>query len=220
MVDLPNFLEQLLAKPPSQLFLMGDIFQILVGSVAYTHPLDVLEQIESLSRQIPVFYFEGNHDFGLQSLPQLKNTTIYPRNAQPVAFSCQDKFYHLMHGDLFLGFGYGLYIRLLSSRLALKILGFLAHIKPLYTAISTPIYAKKIKNFSQSGLDFTRFAKTRLVCCTKNSTQPLWGVIEGHFHIGCIYQKSQLYVALPSFYCTKEVVKFTDLGWNICPTLP
>ncbi|BCZ17304.1 UDP-2,3-diacylglucosamine hydrolase [Helicobacter sp. NHP19-003] len=218
MADLPDFLEQLRANPPSQLFLMGDLFQIFVGSIKHTHAPHILEQIESLSRQTPVFYFEGNHDLGLSGVAQLKNTTIYPRSAQPVIFSHKDKLYALAHGDLFLGFGYGLYIRLLANPLSLKILGLLAHIKPLYTAISTPIYAKRIRTYPQNALDFTHFAKARLERYAKQSPQPLSGVIEGHFHIGRIYQDS-MYVSLPSFYCTKEVTKLSEGSLVVCPAL-
>ncbi|CRF40521.1 UDP-2,3-diacylglucosamine diphosphatase [Helicobacter ailurogastricus] len=223
MADLPHFLEKIRARPPSQLFLMGDIFQILVGSVVQSHTPCVLEQIESLSRQIPVFYFEGNHDFGLRSLPQLKNATIYPRGTQPVAFTHKNKIYCLAHGDLFLGFGYGLYIRLLLNGLSLRSLGFLARFRPLYALVSAPIYAKQIKNFPQSDLDFTRFATARLEQYTlcKNGTPPLSGVIEGHFHIGRIHkpQESPLYVGLPSFYCTKEITELGGLDWIIHPAL-
>ncbi|WP_286349476.1 metallophosphoesterase [Helicobacter felistomachi] len=221
MHDLAHFLEQLRAHPPSQLFLMGDMFQIFVGSIKHTHTPHILEQIEHLSRQIPVFYFEGNHDLGLSGVPQLKNTTIYPRSAQPVIFSHKDQLYALAHGDLFLGFGYGLYIRLLSNPLSLKTLGLLAHIKPLYTAISAPIYAKRIRTYPQSALDFTHFAQARLERYAKQSPQTLSGVIEGHFHIGRMDKDSKgpLYVSLPSFYCTKEVTRLSNGGWIICPAL-
>nr|WP_267891648.1 metallophosphoesterase [Helicobacter heilmannii] len=218
MRDLPHFLEYLRAHPPSQLFLMGDIFQICVGTIKPTHNLEVLEQIESLSHHIPVFYFEGNHDFGLSNVPQLRHITIYKRSAQPVIFGHQNQFYALAHGDLFLGFGYGFYIRALANPLSLKTLGLLSHIKPLYRAISTPLYAKKIKTYPKSALDFIHFAKVRLEHYAKESPKLLAGVIEGHFHIGRIF-KDPLYISLPSFYCTREVTKLSVEGLVICPAM-
>ncbi|GMT38465.1 hypothetical protein NHP20013_05350 [Helicobacter bizzozeronii] len=59
---LPRLLDGLIANPPPQLFLMGDVFQILMGSVrsSYKPHALILEQLRILSQTSTIFYFEGN----------------------------------------------------------------------------------------------------------------------------------------------------------------
>ncbi len=216
----PRLLNHLLASPPSQLFLMGDIFQILVGSVksSYRPYISILEQLELLSQKSTLFYFEGNHDFGLPQLSYLKNIQIYPRKFQPIPFTCQDKLFLLAHGDLFLKWGYEIYIRLLSSQFSIKTLGFLDQIIPLYAPLTAPIYHKKIRSLIPNQEVFKDFSKQRLACYEHwrakiAPTLNLGGVIEGHFHIGRFYKSDQnlLYAALPSFYHNQEICQYMGI---------
>ncbi|TSA85977.1 metallophosphoesterase [Helicobacter mehlei] len=217
---LPCLLDGLIANPPPQFFLMGDIFQILMGSVrsSYEPHALILEQLRVLSQKSTLFYLEGNHDMGLRYWQGLaQHAQIYPRNCQPLAFSYQDKTYLLAHGDLFLGWGYELYIRLLSNRLSCKILGFLDRIRQLYPYIARPIKKKKIREWHLSPADWICFKQERLKhyhkgVCGKE------GVIEGHFHIQNAPQDS-LYCPLPAFYCTKQIATFTPKGLVIS-TIP
>ncbi len=220
LAHFPSLLNHLLINPPSQLFLMGDIFQILVGSVksSYRPYTRILEQLELLSQKSTLFYFEGNHDFGLDQLPYLKNIQIYPRKIQPIPFICQHKLFLLAHGDLFLKWGYEVYIRLLSSRFCTKTLGFLDQIIPLYAPITAPIYHKKIRSLRPNQDGFKDFSKQRLACYEHwrakiTPTLDLGGVIEGHFHIGRFYKSNQdlLYIALPSFYHNQEICQYTGI---------
>ncbi|WP_104740047.1 metallophosphoesterase [Helicobacter bizzozeronii] len=211
---LPRLLDGLIANPPPQLFLMGDVFQILMGSVrsSYKPHALILEQLRILSQTSTIFYFEGNHDIGLKYWANLTQyATIYPRKCQPLAFAYQDKTYLLAHGDLFLGWGYEFYIRLLSSALSCKILGFLDRISKLYPYIARPIKKKKIREWHLNPADWACFKQERLKHYHKGTQGKLDGVIEGHFHIQNAPQDS-LYCPLPAFYCTKQIATLTHKG--------
>lgn len=220
---LPSLLERFLEDPPRQLFLMGDVFQILMGSVKsscepHAH---ILDRLRALSKRSAIFYFEGNHDMGLDYLDsQIDGMIIYPRSVQPVAFIYQQKIYLLAHGDLFLGVGYECYIRLLSSAFSCKFLGWLDRLSKLYPCIATLINAKQIKNLQLSHADFVHFAYRRLelyqaYLARQNFKGTLGGVIEGHFHIGSFLQNVPFYCALPSFYCTHNILRLSHCAFEM-----
>ena len=50
-----------------QLFLMGDIFDLLIYEIKATHKfaLAYINILEQLADDIEIFYLEGNHDFNL-----------------------------------------------------------------------------------------------------------------------------------------------------------
>ncbi|WP_158655692.1 metallophosphoesterase [Helicobacter cynogastricus] len=212
---LPKLLDQLLSAPPTQVFFMGDIFHVLVGSIksSITPHKEVLAQIHALSRVSQVFYFEGNHDLLLGSLRALEHVRVLARAEQPAFFLYQDRLLALAHGDLFVGWGYGLYISLLRYSGVLYFLGGIDYALPaLYPLVQRRIDAKRIRNLELTHTAWARFAKQRLACygaCARQKGLELGGVIEGHFHVGKGYQsKKGFYYALPSFY-----------GASLAPTL-
>ncbi len=206
----PLLLDQLLDKPPSQVFLMGDIFHILVGKVASSvrpHQV-ILEKIQTLSHVSEVFYFEGNHDLGLHALPFFQRVRVYSRAQQPAFFLWKNRLFALAHGDLFVGWGYEFYIS--SLRRFGNVLGYLDRaFSGLYPALQKRIDAKRIKTLEFSQIELAHFAQRRLnlyrAHAQKNSAD-LGGVIEGHFHLGEYYQNphtQECYWGLPSFYCSR-----------------
>ena len=54
----------------SQLFLMGDNFDLLFGYNDYiqTYAKEAITLLQTLSEQIEIHYFEGNHDFCLDNI--------------------------------------------------------------------------------------------------------------------------------------------------------
>ncbi|MFC3848109.1 UDP-2,3-diacylglucosamine diphosphatase [Helicobacter baculiformis] len=209
---LPLFLDQLSKTPPKQVFLMGDIFHILVGKIAstLTPHRAILEKIHALSKITQVFYFEGNHDLGLGALKAFQHVRIYPRSHQPAFFLYQDRLFSLAHGDLFVGRGYECYIRFLNHAWTLKVLASLDALLPrVYPHIQHHIDAKSIRLLDVK--DFAHFAQKRLALYAQHAQEQgitQWGgVIEGHFHAGACYYDTHTqgcYYSLPCFYRTQN----------------
>ena len=177
-------------SPPPQLFLLGDIAKILVGNIksSVSENRELLETIESISKKCEVFYFEGNHDFGLSSLKKsyLKNVEIFSREAQPALFkNGKNEKILIAHGDLFLSLDFRIYIYILTSRIAIRFLGLLDFLSfgKLYGFISKTINKKNIRGFRHP---FEKFAKERignyLKYCTERGFEIPKVVVEGHFH--------------------------------------
>jgi len=79
-----DFLLHVKQNPPPQLFLMGDMFDLLVGSVVhgvkqYQHYIDLIDEI---GKSCEVYYFEGNHDFNLSKL--FLHVNVIPLQEQPL----------------------------------------------------------------------------------------------------------------------------------------
>jgi UDP-2,3-diacylglucosamine hydrolase len=93
-----------------QLFLMGDMFDLLVGKVEYSVKKyqKYIDLIEKISLHVEVFYFEGNHDFALSNL--FKNVKVIPIQLQPMKFVLEDNtLVYLSHGDKYGGFVHNTY---------------------------------------------------------------------------------------------------------------
>ncbi|WP_147277893.1 hypothetical protein [Helicobacter fennelliae] len=207
--DLLSLLAYLELNPPPQVFLMGDIAHLFIGHIQSSikkHRL-FIESINALSLKTQVFYFEGNHDFGIDMcvFPRVK---IYPRSLQPAHFMFESSNFLIAHGDCFISKSYECYIHLMSASFVLscfKILDILT-CGYLYTYIERKINARRIKNMPLCGEKLEKFAKERFAkyqqYATNKGISCLSGVIEGHFHIGEIYKN---YISLPSFYCSKRV---------------
>lgn len=122
--ELLDFLEAIQAKElqPTQLLLMGDIFDALFGSIEYTYIQNqkIIELLKKIAEEIDVVYLEGNHDFNLNAV--FRNINIYPIGQQPVAATFQDKNIYLAHGDFDGKLGYKLYTALIRNPIMLKIL--------------------------------------------------------------------------------------------------
>ncbi|MBL0708451.1 MAG: metallophosphoesterase, partial [Sulfurimonas sp.] len=85
---------------PTQLILMGDIFDSLFGNVPYTYKINsqIIDAINNISKKIEVIYIEGNHDFNLKKI--FPNTDVYSIDAQPVTLFYNDKKTLHSHGDI------------------------------------------------------------------------------------------------------------------------
>lgn len=226
--SLPNFLNKLILTPPSQVFLMGDIFHLFVGHLISSRQENqsIINQINELSEVCEVYYFEGNHDFGIDTylFPKVK---IYPRILQPASFYREGKHYLLAHGDIFITKSYEFYIRLLTNSLTLsllKLLDFLS-LGLIYKITLQKVYLRPIKSLQMDEKHFKSFAikrlKEYLTFIQKNRLNPIEGIIEGHFHIGqeikitknelrdwdnqeLNIQKTIHYISLPSYFCTQN----------------
>ena len=173
----------------SQLFLMGDNFDLLFGYNDYiqTFSQEAIKLLQTLSKKLEIHYFEGNHDFCLKDVFPLMH--LYSREAQPVMFKLGEQKVAISHGDKYAtGFGYDLYCKVLRNKTTLTLL------KPFQKAIID----HRMKKLSQKHICFTfdGFEK-RVEEILENYTETDL-VIEGHFHQSKSVGK---YISLPSLAC-------------------
>jgi len=190
-----RLLDKLSADPSHtpQLFLMGDIFDLLFGYNRYILRFSqpAIEKLRRVSRLLPVFYVEGNHDFCLK--PLFPDIHIFSYKEQPCYFRYGQKRVALAHGDRFdVPWGYRLYTAWLRRRVTLTLL------RPWQRFIID----HRMRKLSQKricrtyeGFD-TKAA--RIVSFYRDADM----IIEGHFHQG---KKTGRYVSLPSLACQHAV---------------
>ena len=177
----------------SQLFLMGDNFDLLFGYNDYikTFSSEAIELLQKLSTKMEIHYFEGNHDFCLKELfPHMK---VYSREEQPIVFTLGEKKVAISHGDKYVtGFGYDLYCKVLRNKSLLTVL------KPFEKSIID----HRMEKLSQKSIchPFNDF-ETRVEQILEHY-QEVDLVIEGHFHQAKILGK---YISLPSQACQNKI---------------
>ncbi len=109
----------------SQLFLMGDMFDLLVGEISYTrtHYQKSIDLINKLSNTIQIIYFEGNHDYNLTKLFPL--LTVIPIALQPIICTFSHHTLYLSHGDIYQDKMYIRYTKIIRNPYLLKSLNIL-----------------------------------------------------------------------------------------------
>lgn len=122
--ELLKLIEQIHSRKilPSQLILMGDIFDALFGGVSYTEKKNrkMIRLINEISSSMEVLYLEGNHDFNLDEY--FHSVTIVPQKAQPLVCNFRGKKVALAHGDFDGNFSYRLYCSIIRNRGVVKVL--------------------------------------------------------------------------------------------------
>lgn len=195
----------------SQLFLMGDMFDLLSGETIYVQKQnkESIQLLNSIAQKIEVFYFEGNHDFHLKKLfPQIK---VYTIASQPACYRFKDQNIALSHGDIYANFGYKLYTKCIRSVSVLKILNYLDHqtdfsiSKKILNSQSKKNLCTKIAHFQEVIKEKLRFydipsKKLDLIC-------------EGHYHQDKAFDFEDVkYINFSSFACDQCYfrIKFND----------
>jgi UDP-2,3-diacylglucosamine hydrolase len=205
-----NFLVKLDSEdiPPPQLFLMGDMFELLVGEIAYTKLLfkETIKLINKLSQNIEIFYFEGNHDFNLQKIfPKVK---VFKIQVQPTLFHFKDKKIFLSHGDLNQGIGYELYTTIIRNSITLKILNFIDIITQ--NAVSKKIISLHIdKDICYKIKDFKQIIKQKIQKYDIGLSE-IDFICEGHHHQNeeFVFENFK-YKNFSSFACDGHYFKIT-----------
>ena len=176
-----------------QLFLMGDIFDLLFGYNDYIRSFleKEITLLNHLSQSIEIHYFEGNHDFLLKDI--FPNIKIYPRESQPVVFHLGEKRVGISHGDRYTqGADYDLYCKIIRSRYLITLLRPLGKwlIDDRLGKLAKKKICRPMKQFEERVSEIAA----------------LYGdidmIIEGHYHQG---RKIGKYVSLPSLACQKQV---------------
>ena len=173
----------------SQLFLMGDNFDLLFGYNDYiqTFSEEAITLLHNISEAIEIHYFEGNHDFCLKDV--FPNINVYSRDEQPISFTLKGKKVAISHGDKYVtGFWYELYCKILRNKTTLTLL------RPFEKAIIN----HRMQKLSQKKIchTFAGFEKRVEAILAHYSDADL--VIEGHYHQG---RKIGKYISLPSQAC-------------------
>ena len=182
----------------TQIFLMGDIFDLLFGHNNYIQKFsqEAIELLTKLSKTIEIIYLEGNHDFCLQEI--FPDINVYSRQEQPLHFKLNNNDVYLSHGDKYeTKFGYNLYSTLLRHKISLTLL------RPFQKLIIDHRMKKlKTKHICQK---FYAHQKRFNAILNHYPKEAL--VIEGHFHQALQYKN---YISLPSLACQGEVAVVKD----------
>lgn len=196
-----HFLSELLDTPPPQLFLMGDIFDLLIGEFPYlmakNRPL--IDVIEALGEKSEVYFFEGNHDFLLDG--KFKNVTCVPLSRQPMLFELDGRTAALSHGDFDEGPAHNVMTRLLRNRLVIKLLHLVTfnfinnwYIKKTERKLKAKKLCRKFDNFEE-------YIGKKI----KKNLQNADVVVEGHYHQGVTIKYGQkLYCNVAGFACNQS----------------
>ena len=176
-----------------QLFLMGDIFDLLIGGVEQSvrNNREAIDLIESISENIDVYYFEGNHDFLLDKI--FTNIKIFTRAQQPQMMSLEGFVVGLSHGDRFMaGWKHDLMSKILRQSWVMKLIQWL---KP--HAVEQQLQHLVTKDICHEFPQFESKAKQIF-----DRYQGAYLVIEGHYHQAVQYYG---YISLPALACQGQV---------------
>jgi len=176
-----------------QLFLVGDNFDLLFGYNDYIQSFsrEAIILLQSLSKKMEIYYFEGNHDFCLKGL--FPNISVYNREEQPIMFSMGEKKVAISHGDKYAtGFVYDLYCKILRNQITLTLL------KPFEKTIIND----RMKKLSEKNICLTFDAFEEKIKEILLYYQNADLVIEGHYHQARTIGK---YISLPSLACQGKV---------------
>jgi len=199
--QLLEFIKDIHSKKlqPTQLILMGDIFDALFGGVTYTQKInhEVIKLLNEISLCIELIYLEGNHDFNLKNI--FPNAKIFPIYLQPVEATCKGKKVLLAHGDIDGDIGYKIYTAIIRNRLVLFLLSIIDSIFGHYILKKLDIYLGK-KDDCKEFIGLKKFISKRL-----HGKYRCDYFIEGHFHQNKTIKYNEfIYINLGVFACNQR----------------
>lgn len=200
--SLPQFLERLVASPPPQLILVGDLFQLLLPFpqlVEWNRP--VIELLEELGGKTEVYYLEGNHDFLLDSI--FKNVKVVP-----FLLADPEKGVVISHGDMTAPpLSYWVYTRLIRRKWVLRGLHWGS-----FNWMDGRVFKKILQKPTDCDPipDFNRTVKYKLERVLGESPN-FTTLVEGHYHQQGRWEfDGKIYYALPSFYCSHLFTRYLN----------
>ncbi len=191
-----NFLKEINENPPSQLFLIGDIFHLLLPfDFLREYNKDAINLINSIAKKSEVYYTYGNHDF---LIDEIFENVIFAD-----IFIDEKKSVYIAHGDLNnRDFLYNMYIKIIRNKSLLKLLNYTT-LNFINNWFFEKILKKEIK--CNKFLDF----KEKIVTKIDNIGYNL--IIEGHFHQNVYFKfNKKIYYNLGAFYCERCYYEFKD----------
>ncbi|MEA1955934.1 MAG: UDP-2,3-diacylglucosamine diphosphatase [Campylobacterota bacterium] len=184
---------------PSQLILMGDIFDALFGGVSKTIDVnnEAINLLNDISADIEVIYLEGNHDFNISKI--FPNINIFAISKQPIECDYNNKKILLAHGDIESPIAYKLYTAVLRNKFTLFLLSLLNRLTKNKILNKLNTYLSK-KNDCNEFINFEEFIKNRL-----SSKYKCDYFIEGHFHQNKSVKFDDFtYINLGAFACNQR----------------
>lgn len=193
-----------------QLFLMGDMFDLLIGEVEYSvkkHKKHI-DLIDKIALHVEVLYFEGNHDFALDGL--FVNTKVISIDQQPVKFALKGEVLaHLSHGDIFSGTFHTVFTKIVRSAWVLKSLNLVDRIGNY--CISKRVERNQlIKDKCRKIENFKEIVSAKIP--NYNALQNSY-IIEGHHHQNQSFRVDKInYINLASFACNQSffIVEYSN----------
>ena len=213
--DLYTFLASLEpSRLPPQLFLMGDIFDLLFGHApnSIEPNREMVDLLKRIGRSCETIYLEGNHDFGLASVFG-ETMRVVPRSAQPLVARYGRRRIALHHGDVLQGAGYELYTALIRNPLIDRALNAIDTLKGGVVIDRLEAYNRKKKPcYRIEG--FEAKVRQRLDAFVETYDFDIW--VEGHFHqdFSTVYREKR-YVNLPAFACDGTIVEVLEKSGDI-----
>ncbi|MEO1942248.1 MAG: metallophosphoesterase [Campylobacterales bacterium] len=187
--SLPELINLLLKKRPSQLIFAGDIFHLLLDFPELVEwNREGIEGIWELSREIELYYLEGNHDFGVSKILPGVGEGLYSKEQQIIVH----------HGDWGEGIGYSLYRRVIRKKVTQLLLHY-----GTGNWMNGWLFRKLLRKDVRIPAQFP----VSQLFYRKNWRGLL---IEGHYHTGGGYfwRGERGYLALPCYYSTGKVATF------------
>ena len=199
--ELLDFIKDIHSKKlcPTQLILMGDVFDALFGGVVYTQKVnqEAVKLLNEISLDIEVIYLEGNHDFNLEKIFQ--NTKVFSISQQPVTCQYNEKKVLLAHGDIESDLGYKIYTSIIRNPVVLFILTLVDSISKHYILKKLDAYLSKKDDCKE----FTGFKNFILKRLEHKYTCDYF--VEGHFHQNkTIEYDDFVYINLGAFACNQR----------------
>ncbi len=192
---------------PTQLIFLGDIFDTLFGGVDITiqKNKEMIDLLNSISKNIEFIYLEGNHDFNLKTIfPEAKIFTI---KKQPLICNYNNKRVILAHGDFDNDFGYKLYTNFVRNRYILSLINMLDNIYDNFIFKKLDKYLSK-KDDCRELDNFSEYISKRLGLKFECDY-----FIEGHFHQNKTFKIDGFtYINLGIFACNQRyfIVKSSE----------
>lgn len=186
---------------PTQLILMGDIFDTLFAPISKTLHVNqnMIDLLNSIAAKIEVLYLEGNHDFCLDGI--FKNVKIVSLSQQPLTCKFENKTVMLAHGDFSEGLAFRFYTTLIRSRFVLACLNIINTLSKNAILKKLDAYLGK-KEDCNKFTGFESYIERRLL---KRFTQRCDYFIEGHFHQNRGFKVGDFsYFNLAAFACNQR----------------
>lgn len=177
----------------TQIFFLGDIFDILFANSKYliNYNRKLINLINSINKNINIYYFEGNHDFNLKEI--FPDITIYSIENQPQKMLLGNKIVSISHGDKYeMGLGYKIYSKFIRNSFIIKYL-----IPFKITLIKKQIKKLKKKKICKKLDNFIQIIDKILLNYNNKEL-----VIEAHYHQGIVVKN---YISLPSLACQNMI---------------
>ncbi len=195
-INFLNFLKDLDKNPPSQLFLLGDIFHLLLPfEFLIEYNKEVINLIGSVAKKSEVYYTYGNHDFLLDK--------IFENIIFADIFVDKKKSIYITHGDLNNKIlMYNFYVKFIRNKSVLDVLNLLS-----FNFLNGWVFKKILKK----DIKCNKISNFKEIIMKKIADIDYNMIIEGHFHQNVFLQLSgREYYNLGAFYCDRSYYIYKD----------